>query len=273
MIIAITTIITIIMGLCIGSFLNVCIYRLPKEKSIVRPRSFCPNCKKTIKWYDNIPVVSFILLGAKCRYCKEKISFRYAIVEILTAGVFFLLVYTLGLNAITIIYMALSAALIVATFIDFELQIIPDEITYGGMIVGLILSLIFPALHGVSSRWGSLLSSFLGLLVGGALIYAIAWIGTIAFRKKLEAIGEEQAMGGGDVKFLAMIGAFIGFKGVLLVFLLASLFGSVIGIIEKIRAKADIIPFGPYLALGALVAMVWADKIFGFLYKFYFPYR
>jgi len=213
-----------------------------------------------------------MLLGAKCRYCKEKISFRYAVVEMLTAGLFALLVNTLGLNAISIIYMILVSGLIVATFIDFELQIIPDEITYGGMIVGLILSPIFPQLHNATSRWQSLLSSFVGLLVGGALIYAIAWIGTIAFKKKLEAIGEEQAMGGGDVKFLAMIGAFIGFKAVLLVFLLASLFGSVIGIIEKIRAKADIIPFGPYLALGTLVALIFQDKIFAFLKEIYFPY-
>ncbi|NQT95529.1 MAG: prepilin peptidase [Candidatus Omnitrophica bacterium] len=263
---------TIVIGLCVGSFLNVCIYRLPKEKSIVRPRSFCPSCKRQLAWYDNIPILSFLLLGGKCRSCKAKISFRYIIVEMLTASIFVLLTSSFGLSALTIVYTVFAALLIVATFIDFELQIIPDEITYGGMILGLILSFAFPDLHKAISRPQALLSSFIGLIVGGAIIYAIAWIGTIIFKKKLERIGEEQAMGGGDVKFLAMIGAFIGFKGVLLAFIIASLFGSIIGIIEKIRAKADIIPFGPYLALGAVIAVVWGERIFSFLHKFYFPY-
>ncbi len=250
-----------IAGLLIGSFLNVCIYRMPLEKSIIRPRSHCTQCNHMIAWYDNIPVISFIMLLGRCRFCKKRISVRYAAVEILTSAVFVLLVKQLGFNAVTLIYMALSCGLIAATFIDIDYQIIPDEITYGGMVAGLILSIIFPDLHETANRLYSLRSSFLGLLLGGVLIYAISWIGTIVFKKKLKEIGEETAMGGGDVKYLAMIGAFLGVKGVIIVFFLAPFFGSIIGIIEKIRKKADIIPYGPYLSIAALITILWGGII------------
>jgi leader peptidase (prepilin peptidase) / N-methyltransferase len=256
-----TILIIAIAGLLIGSFLNVCIYRMPIEKSIIMPGSHCVKCNHPIPWHDNIPVISFIVLLGKCRFCRCRISIRYAIVEVLTAAVFVLLVKQLGLNAVSVIYMVLSCGLIVATFIDIDYQIIPDEITYGGVILGVILSAVFPQLHGTANRIIALRSSILGLILGGALIYAIAWIGTIAFRKKLKEIGEESAMGGGDVKYLAMIGAFLGIKGVLLVFFLAPFFGSIVGIIEKIRRKADIIPYGPYLSIAALIVMLWGERI------------
>ena len=255
-------------GLLIGSFLNVCIYRMPIEKSIISPRSQCPRCDHMIPWYDNIPVISFIILLGKCRFCKKGISGRYAIVEILTSVIFILLVKQLGVDAVTIIYMILSCGLITATFIDIDYQIIPDEITYGGMVLGLILSVVFPGLHDTANRFYSLRSSFLGLLSGGLLIYAIAWIGTIAFKKKLKEIGEESAMGGGDVKYLAMIGAFLGWKGVIIVFFLAPFFGSIVGIIEKLRRKADIIPYGPYLSVATIIVILWGDRIMRTL----FPY-
>ena len=258
-----------IAGLLIGSFLNVCIYRIPLEKSIIKPRSHCIQCSRMISWYDNIPVISFIMLLGRCRFCKKKISPRYAIVEILTSVVFVLLVKQLGLNVVTLIYMVLSCGLIAATFIDIDYQIIPDEITYGGMILGIILSVIFPGLHDTANRFYSLRSSFLGLLLGGALIYAISWIGTIAFKKKLKEIGEETAMGGGDVKYLAMIGAFIGWKGVIIVFFLAPFFGSIVGIIEKLRRKADIIPYGPYLSIAALITILWGDGIMRTLFPYF----
>jgi leader peptidase (prepilin peptidase) / N-methyltransferase len=253
--------ITAIAGLLVGSFLNVCIYRMPIEKSIIMPRSHCVKCNRQIPWYDNIPVISFIALLGKCRFCKGRISPRYAMVEVLTAAVFALLVKQLGLNAVSVIYMFLSCGLIVATFIDIDHQIIPDEITYGGMVLGIILSFAFPQLHGEVNRFFALRSSILGLLLGGASIYAVAWIGTIAFRKKLKEIGEESAMGGGDIKYLAMIGAFLGIKGVILVFFLAPFFGSVVGIIEKLRRKADIIPYGPYLSIATLIVMFWGEAI------------
>jgi leader peptidase (prepilin peptidase) / N-methyltransferase len=253
--------IIIIIGLLVGSFLNVCIHRIPIHESLVMPRSHCVECKKTIPWYDNIPVFSFIILFGKCRFCKTKISFRYPAVELLTALAFVLIVREFGVNPAAIIYMILSCGLITATFIDMQHQIIPDEITYGGMILGLIASFLFPQLHEASNGLEALKGSFIGLASGGALIYAIAFLGTIAFRKKLKEIGEESAMGGGDIKYLAMIGAFLGLKGVLLVFFLAPFFGSIVGITEKIRKKADIIPYGPYLSLAAFIAILWGDAI------------
>jgi leader peptidase (prepilin peptidase) / N-methyltransferase len=256
-----TVLIAAVTGLLIGSFLNVCIYRMPIEKSIIIPRSYCVKCGHTIPWYDNIPVLSFIMLSGRCRFCKKGISPRYMVVEVLTSAVFVLLIKQQGFNTVTFVYMILSCALIIAAFIDMEHQIIPDEITCGGMVLGIILSVIFPELHETSNRIYSLRSSFLGLVSGGLLIYAISWIGTIMFKKRLKEIGEETAMGGGDVKYLAMIGAFIGCKGVIIVFFLAPIFGSIIGIIERLRRKADIIPYGPYLSLAAIIVIVWGDRI------------
>lgn len=259
---------TIIIGLMIGSFLNVCIYRMPSEKSIVTPRSYCPACKHQISWYDNIPVLSFILLLGKCRFCKKSISLRYITVEVLTAVIFVILVRELGLNLITVIYMVLSCGLIIATFIDFEHHIIPDEITYGGMVFGVILSFAFPQLHNTANRFYALRDSLFGLILGGALIYLIASIGTIVFRKKLKKIGQESAMGGGDVKYMAMIGAFLGWQGAIFVFFLAPFFGSLIGIIEKLRKRADIIPYGPYLSMATLIVILWGNRIL----RTVFPY-
>ena len=251
----------IVIGLIIGSFLNVCIYRMPSGQSIVMPRSYCTACKHQIPWYDNIPVLSFILLLGKCRFCKEKISLRYITVEVLTAVIFAILARTFGLSATTIIYMVLSCGLIIATFIDFEHQIIPDEITYGGMVLGLALSFAFPELHGTFNRFYALRDSLSGLIVGGGLIFLLASIGTIAFRKKLKEIGQESAMGGGDIKYMAMIGAFLGWQGAVFVFFIAPFFGSIVGIIEKLRKRADIIPYGPYLSIATLVFIIWGNRI------------
>jgi leader peptidase (prepilin peptidase) / N-methyltransferase len=251
----------IIAGLMIGSFLNVCIHRMPIEESVIRPRSHCVQCKNTIPWYDNIPIISYIILSGRCRSCKSKISFRYLTVEVLTAFLFVLLVNKFGASGLTLIYIILSSGLIIATFVDLQHQIIPDEITYGGMVLGLLSSMLYPQLHGTQYRLYALKNSFLGLIAGGALIYAVSWLGTIVFRKKLKEIGEESAMGGGDIKYLAMIGSFLGLPGVLLVFFLAPFFGAIAGIAEKLRKKSDIIPYGPYLSLAAFVVILWGDMI------------
>lgn len=248
------------MGLIVGSFLNVCIYRMPESQSVVVPRSYCPGCKKPIAWYDNIPVLSFILLGGRCRFCKGKISAQYMIVEILTALVFVFLANRLGLNTTTIIYIAVSCGMIVATFIDFKHQIIPDEISIGGMILGLIVSFIYPQLHNGNTRLEGLFFSLIGLLTGGAIIYLTGVLGKIAFKK--------DAMGGGDVKYLAMMGSFLGYKSAILIYFIAPFFGAAVGIFMKIKYKADIIPYGPYLSIAALVVMVWGDRILQLL----FPY-
>jgi leader peptidase (prepilin peptidase) / N-methyltransferase len=258
----------IIAGLMIGSFLNVCIHRMPIEESVITPRSHCVQCKNTIPWYDNIPIISYLILSGRCRFCKSKISFRYFIVELLTAFVFVLLVNKFGRSGKTLIYIALSIGMIIATFVDLQHQIIPDEITYGGMVLGLLSSILYPQLHSTYHRLYALRSSFIGLIAGGLLIYAVSWLGTIAFRKKLKQIGEESAMGGGDVKYLAMIGSFLGLQGVLMVFFLAPFFGVIAGISEKLRKKSDIIPYGPYLSLATLVVVLWGDIIT----RVFFPY-
>ena len=252
---------SILFGLLVGSFLNVCIHRMPQNQSIIFPRSYCPHCKHTIPWHDNIPVLSYIMLGGKCRFCKSMISPRYMAVEVLTGSVFALLIGTLGFSIITVIYIILACGMIVSTFIDLKYQIIPDEITYGGMVLGLVLSFAFPQLHGTGSHFKGLLFSVIGLLAGGAMIYAIGVIGKMIFKK--------DAMGGGDVKFLAMAGAFLGWEKAVLIFFLAPFFGSVLGLYVKFRYKEEVIPYGPFLSLAALMVMVWGDAILMRLFSYY----
>lgn len=249
-----------IFGSLIGSFLNVCIFRMPREISIRKPsRSFCPHCQKQIYWYDNIPFISYILLGGRCRFCRKHIFWRYFLVEFLTASLLVILYHFLGLSVHFFVYSLLSCALIVATFIDFDFQIIPDEITIGGLVVGVLLSILFPELHQTSSRLTSLINSGLGGLVGGGSIYLIGKFGEIVFRK--------ESMGGGDVKFLAMIGSMVGWKFVLLIFFLAPLFGSIVGIILKLRKGVEIIPYGPYLSLATFFILIFGKEI---LEKFFY---
>ncbi len=253
--------ITVILGLVTGSFLNVCVYRLPEGKSVIMPGSSCPHCGHKILWYDNIPVLSFLMLMGRCRFCKKRISTRYIVIELLTAILFTLVVINFGITPIALVYIIFCSSLIAATFIDFEHHIIPDEITCGGIIIGFAVSFLFPELHATANRLYAIRDSLLGAVTGAALIYAIAWFGTKLFSKKLKEIGEDSAMGMGDVKYLAMIGAFLGWKGALFVFFAAPFFGSVVGIVEKVRKKADIIPYGPYLSIAALVFIFWGNRI------------
>lgn len=247
-----------IIGLMLGSFLNVCIYRLPQNESIITPRSYCPECKKPIAWHDNIPVLSYILLRGKCRFCKKAISPRYILVEVLTALLLVLAFRQWSLSPKFFIYSVLFCGLIVATFVDFKFQIIPDEISYGGMILGLIFSSLYPALHNASLWYWGLFKSALGLLAGGASIYLIGVLGKIIFKK--------DAMGGGDVKLMAMIGAFLGVKYAILIFFMAPFFGSAVGIVMKLKYKVDIIPYGPYLSLATIVVAFLGEKILKYLF-------
>lgn len=250
-----------IFGSLIGSFLNVCVYRMPRELSINKPkRSFCPHCEKQIVWHDNIPFLSYLALGGKCRFCKKPISFRYFLVEFITASTLVILYHFFGLSLLFFIYAFLSFALIVATFIDFDFQIIPDEITLGGLVIGVILSLIFPQLHNTFSRVYSLIQAGLGILVGGGSIYMIGRFGEIVFKK--------ESMGGGDVKFLAMIGSILGWKLALLIFFLAPFFGAVVGIIAKLTKGAEVIPYGPYLSLATFLVILWGNDILSYLFYF-----
>lgn len=258
-------IIVFVFGSMAGSFLNVCIHRMPLGESIVWPRSHCPKCKKKIPGYDNIPFISYILLGGRCRFCKERISFRYFLVELTTAAMFVALLSNYGLSYDFFFYTVLVCALIVATFVDIGHRIIPDEISVGGTIVGFILSSIKGFnLQPFSFNFKPMLNSFLGIVIGGGIIYLTGTLFDLVYFKLLKkpAInGETESMGGGDVKLMAMIGAFLGWQSAILTFFLAPFFGVVIGVINLLTKKDHTIPYGPFLSLAALICLFWFDKI------------
>ncbi len=246
------------LGAAIGSFLNVCIYRLPKQESIVRPGSHCRKCQAKIAWYDNIPFLSYIALGGRCRKCGEKISFRYFLIELITAGLFMFLYYRFGFSLHFWVYAAIAASLVVVSFIDIDIQEIPDEISLGGIVIGLALSFILPQLHNTSMHHVALWRSLLGLLAGGGSIYLTGVIASVILKK--------ESMGGGDVKLMAMLGAFIGWQAALLTFFIAPFFGSIAGIVLKIKKGTSLIPYGPFLSLAALISMVWKGQILNWLF-------
>jgi len=237
-----------ILGLIVGSFNNVCIYRIPRNESIVYPASHCPNCRTKIKPVDNIPLLSYILLKGRCRNCKSKISIQYPIVELLT-GLTYLIIYLIyGLSIQSLVYIILSSALIIIAFIDLQKQIIPDIISLPGIVIGLILSFIVPYI--------AFINSALGALVGGGIILIIAWVGSIIFKK--------EAMGGGDVKLAAMIGAFLGWRYMVISLFLGFFLGALAGIfliLSKIKRKEDMVPFGPFIALGSIITLLCGEKI------------
>jgi leader peptidase (prepilin peptidase)/N-methyltransferase len=262
-----------VFGAVVGSFLNVCIHRMPNEESIVSPPSHCPQCGQRIRWTDNIPLISFVALRGKCRHCGASISPRYVLVEFLTAILFLWVWLKLtpwehpplsGIDFINVpIYWLLIAGLIVATFIDFEHYIIPNEITLGGIVVGLALSGIHPRLMDTSSNLIALWRSFLGIIVGGATLLAIAIVGEKIFKK--------EAMGMGDVKLIAAIGAFLGWQATLFTIFVSSLFGGVVGLILVLGSKKgwqSRIPYGPYIALGALVWMLYGREFMNWYWNF-----
>jgi len=231
----------------VGSFLNVCIYRLPMGGSLLRPRSHCPKCGSPIQPYDNIPIISFFLLRGRCRNCKERISPRYPLVEALTAASAAALLYRYGLGFETFILFVFICGLIVASFIDLDHQIIPDVITYPGIALGVISSFVSQ-----SVQWRD---SVLGAIVGGGILLIVA-IGFRLIRKK-------EGMGLGDVKFLAMIGAFLGWKAVILTLVLSSFVGAIVGYLSlRLSGKGshEPIPFGPFLALGAVAYMFGGES-------------
>ena len=246
-----------ILGSVVGSFLNVCIVRMPEEKSIVSPGSMCVQCKKSIPWYDNIPLISYLVLRGRCRFCHEKISPRYVVVELLTGILFLVFYFHFGWTGVLWPYLVMASGLIVATFVDLKHRIIPDEISIGGLIAGLILSLLVPQLHAASSPLLSAGRSLLGVLAGGGSIYLMGLIGDFIFKK--------ESMGGGDVKLLAMVGAFLGWKLAVLSFFVAPFFGAVFGVIVKIRTKESTIAYGPFLAVGALISLFWGEALINWI--------
>ena len=237
-------------GLIFGSFLNVCIYRIPLDKSVAWPPSFCPHCNKHIRWYDNIPVLSFILLRGKCRHCNEKISIRYPLIELLTGLLTVLFVWRFGISLWTFVVLVTVYALICLSAIDFDLMIIPDRFSLGLIVWGLLFAWANPNFSGV--WWQKELYALLGAAVGLLGVLTVALIGTWIFKK--------DAMGGGDVKLMSGIGALIGWKGVVTTLVMGSFFGLVYAVILMIRKGkkgADIIPFGPFLSMGALINLYY----------------
>jgi len=245
-------------GAMVGSFLNVCIYRMPREESIVKPRSHCTNCKKTVAWFDNVPLLSYLLLKGKCRNCKKPISFQYFIVELLTGAMFLWFYKSFDISILGLIYIIFACGLIISTFVDFNFRIIPDEISLGGIVLGLVVSFIYPQLHDSTGHLVGLLRSFLGVIVGGGIIWLTGVVGDFIFKK--------ETMGGGDVKLLGMIGAFLGWQAAIMTFFIAPLFGAVVGIIIKIRTKNSLIAYGPYLALASIVVLFWGKDILRWIF-------
>lgn len=240
-------------GLVIGSFLNVVIHRVPLEQSIVHPPSRCPQCETPIRWYLNIPVLSWLALRGKCIQCKTPISFRYPMVELITGVLAVAVYFQYGLTPWALFQFSFVASLVAITFIDLDHYIIPDVISLPGILVGLTGQAIFQFTTGE----GHALNALYAVLIGGGGFYAIGWI-----FEKLRGI---EGLGGGDVKLLAMIGAFSHPLGILQTVLVSSLVGTVIGgifiLVSKQGAQTRI-PFGPFLALGALSVVLFPD-VFG----------
>jgi len=236
------------LGAIIGSFLNVCIYRIPAGESIVHPPSRCPACGSGIRWYQNVPVLSYMLLGGKCASCRTRISPRYPLVEALTGVLFVLVFYHFGFQGATLVYWLFAAALVTITFIDLDHQIIPDVISLPGIVVGFLCSFAVP--------WLSWTDSLLGILAGGGSLYLVA-VG-------YELLTRKEGMGGGDIKLLAMIGAFLGWKAILPIVFISSFMGTLVGVPLMLIKKADgklAIPFGPFLAAAALFYLLWGPAL------------
>jgi leader peptidase (prepilin peptidase)/N-methyltransferase len=238
-----------VFGLTIGSFLNVCIFRIPASKSIVRPGSMCPGCSNSIKYYDNIPVISYIFLGGKCRKCKMPISFRYPLVELISGLTALALFMKFGLSYEGLAYFTFISALIVITFIDIDHRIIPDVISLPGIPIGFLMaSFLIPSIS-----WKE---SLIGILAGGGSLLAVAWI--------YNHITKKEGMGGGDIKLLAMIGAFIGLKGVLFTIFAASAAGTIAGIAVMLKTQKGMklaVPFGPFLSIGTILYIFFGSEI------------
>lgn len=252
-------------GACVGSFLNVCIYRIPEDESVVTPRSRCPGCGTTIAWYDNVPILSWVLLRARCRTCGTSIAARYPLVEAITGALAVLALVHFGPTPMALIAFAFTSALLLITFVDIDHLFIPDEVSLPGILIGLGLSML-PGGIGIANAVG-------GVILGGGILWAVAW--------SYERTTGTEGMGFGDVKLLAMIGAFLGWQSIPAIIVVASLTGSVAGVLAiftprgratvarvhrrfgvralathlRRAARTTAIPFGPFLALGAVVAL------------------
>ncbi len=275
-------VISFVFGTLVGSFCNVCIGRWPAGESVVSPRSRCPRCRSAIAWYDNIPLLSWLILGAKCRNCGKPISWQYPLVEGLTGLLFLLVFWRFGFVLATPVYMLLCAALVIVTFQDLTDWTIPNEITFPGIPLGLALSLVGMFFAGSQLRVVDPFDALLGIVLGGGILYLLDRVTVLLLRKP--------GMGFGDVKLLAMLGALLGWKGVLGILMMASMIGSVVGVSmiaffklragkaqgeqpavaegaepaasdDEITLEGHYLPFGPYLALAGLLYLFFGPEL------------
>jgi len=253
-------------GLLIGSFLNVCIYRMPRDLSVARPRSFCPVCERPIAWYDNIPLLSYVLLAGKCRHCRAAISLRYPAVELLTGLLLFSAVRTHGIGLPAAKLSVFGAILVALVFSDFEERILPDEFTLGGLALGVLSAVLVPLPPGLvylilpvhlDARWLSLGECLLGALLSGGSMWLVG--------KLYHKMRHREGLGFGDVKMVAMMGAFLGVQNTLLVLILGSLGGSLIGLAYIFLAKKDAatyqLPFGSFLGAAAILVAFFGKPL------------
>jgi leader peptidase (prepilin peptidase)/N-methyltransferase len=236
------------LGLAIGSFLNVVIHRLPRRESLVSPGSRCPSCGYELRAIDNIPVISYVGLGGRCRQCRTRISVRYPIVELVTAALFVLHYFVFGWTPLLAVRSLFAAAMVALFVIDLEHRLLPDLITLPGIVAGLLASMFLPP---------GFRDALIGILAGGGVLWAI---GEAYYR-----YAGEEGMGGGDVKMLAMIGAFLGWQQVLITLVFSSIAGALIGIIVLAIKRGGMkyaLPYGTFLAIAALVASLYGAQIF-----------
>jgi len=261
------TALAFLFGLLTGSFLNVCIYRLPKDESVVRPRSRCPHCGHPIRWYDNIPVVSFLLLGGRCRDCRAALSLVYPAVELATGLLFALVVSRFGLTLASAKYAALVSMMLILGTADLFDRLLPDQVTLGGAAAGVVLSLIRPLDPGLVSLllglWGirlgpvtaSALESVTGAAAASGMLYLVA---EIYYRVRFR-----EGMGLGDVKMMALIGAFLGLGPAIWVVMVASVMGAALGLVFIVVFRKGMqyeLPFGTFLALAGILWVVWRNE-------------
>jgi leader peptidase (prepilin peptidase)/N-methyltransferase len=254
--------IVFIFGTMVGSFLNVCIARIPNDESVVRPPSHCPKCRRSIRFYDNVPIISFLILLGRCRACGERISPRYLFVEALTGSLAVALYYQFGLGLAFFTAFIFVAALIVISFIDLDVRIVPDAISLPGIVVGVLFSVVARYLISDPSELiPPPLSAVIGMLAGGGFLFAVAWI--------YERLTGIEGMGGGDIKLLAMIGAFLGWPSIPFTIFLASLAGSVVGLGIMLATGAGrrlALPFAPFLCFGATLHLFFGRELVAFYF-------
>jgi leader peptidase (prepilin peptidase)/N-methyltransferase len=266
----IEAILALCFGLVIGSFLNVCIHRWPRGRSVIKPRSHCVRCRKPIAWYDNIPLVSYLLLKGRCRHCGRRISIRYPAVELITGLVFFFFVRTLGPTAAALKMCVFSAILLGLAFSDLEKRLLPDELTLGGVVIGFVFSIfvrvpdlfieeVLRLATGASGRGLWMLESACSGLLPALILWGAGWL--------YEKVRHREGLGFGDVKLVAMVGSFVGLQNALLTLIVGSVAGTILGYgyIKATGKDASTypLPFGTFLGLSALAVALAGQKILG----------